>query len=60
MEAVRTSETSVYSKETTRRYITQGTDLYVHVDGLSLRLWTAATTWRIVRPHVIYEYGKSR
>jgi hypothetical protein len=28
MEAVRTSETSVYSKESTRRYIPEGTNLH--------------------------------
>jgi hypothetical protein len=28
MEAVRTSETSVYSKETTRRYIPEGSKLH--------------------------------
>jgi hypothetical protein len=30
MEAVRTSETSVYSNETTQRYISDGSNLQVH------------------------------
>jgi hypothetical protein len=29
MEAVRTSETSVYSNETTRRYIPEGSNLHI-------------------------------
>jgi hypothetical protein len=29
MEAVRTSETSVYSNQTTRRYIPEGSNLYI-------------------------------
>jgi hypothetical protein len=50
MNAARTSETSVYSNETSRRYIPEGSHLVidVRIDVVRVRLWTAATNERFV------------
>jgi hypothetical protein len=58
MEAVRTSETSIYSNETTRRYIPEGSTLHTcHRDNLkSYKLLPIRTLLGFIRTHLNKRY----
>jgi hypothetical protein len=47
MEAVRTSETSVYFNETTWRYILEGSHLRESLDGLKFQVLSVPKVWFI-------------